>query len=161
MVASLLTSDAVGQIWVVYGTLGGQLPRVQSVDTKETLYVIINDLRAKHNTEPDSQYFIHIFYGQRWQIQKGRVWQLWDGNTLEPISAGIAMPYLDLTGLLGDHVDPDKLVATKQAQPTAATAAVEDSTDDTDDMEQEDFDVVDDPPLLGEMAPPGEDAEID
>jgi len=109
----LLSGDQVGQIWVVYGVAGGQPPTVVTLETKDDLCDLISELRAKHNSRAhDGDYYIHIFFGQRWQIQKGREWQLYDGASLTPIVGGRVAELLDATGGLGDNVDMDDIVAT-------------------------------------------------
>lgn len=123
LVETTLGADGVvGRIWAVYGVIGVGPPVVKPFDTKDELFALISELRARHNTEPDNQYFLHIFYGQRWSIQKGRVWKLWDTRTFEPIDATDVLEYLDYSGSLGDRPDLDNVVSAPAADPVEEDA---------------------------------------
>lgn len=113
LVDDLLSSDRVGKIWAVYGVAGDVPPSVDALDTKEQLFELIGRLRAKHNREPDSRYYLHIFFGQRWLIQKGRTWKLWDTHSLEAIEDGDITEFLDSSGTLDDRPDLDSLMVDK------------------------------------------------
>lgn len=158
---TLLTSEFRGRIWVIYGVVGGQAPTVASLESVAELCELIVDLRARHNSEPENEYFLHMFYGQRWSIQKGRVWKLWDGRMLMPIEGGSIEPFLDDSGGLGERKDPDTVVTSSPEAPSAAPVAP--SPDEglqlTPTPETE---ISTGPPVVGEeVAPPGADPEIE
>jgi hypothetical protein len=100
------------QIWVIYGHAGQQSPpTIQRYSDMEALSALIIDLRARQNATADVHYWMHVFYGQRWPIQKGRVWQIWDGKQYVPIEGSTLPPVLDESGSLFERVDLDRVLA--------------------------------------------------
>ncbi len=154
----LISSDLRGRIWVVHGVVGGQAPVVESFESKADLCKLITEIRTRHNAEPENEYFLHMFYGQRWAVQKGRMWKLWDGRTLMPVEGGDVADFLDISGRMGERPDLDDVVSDPPDMPPAdpppaegiqatPTAAAELRTA---------------PPVVGEeAAPPGEDPHIE
>jgi len=119
IVHSVLSGDRVGRLWAVYGQIGGQPPTVESVESREDLHSLISALRVASEPPDAAPYYIHIFFGQRWQIKKGRTWQLWDGEAFEAIDAVVDAEDLDASGILASGVDLDSLL------PRAAPQAPE------------------------------------
>lgn len=118
LVDDVMRGDKVREIWAVHGVAGGEAPRAVKLESREELYDLINQLRVKHNAEPDNDYYVHIFHGSRWQIQKGRTWKLWDGNRLDPIESDNAqLEFLDLSGGLGDQPDLDQVLPPRDDEP--------------------------------------------
>lgn len=143
-VVEVLTSDEGGRIWVVYGVAGGGPPHTEAIATRDDLFELIGRLRARHNSEPQNCYYLHIFFGQRWQIQKGRVWKLWDGRTLESIATGQPEEILDDSGTLGESaVDLDLVL------PEDEETGPEPASEEADEESTEPRNVQTDPPLLG------------
>jgi len=156
LVNDLLDGDQVGRIWAVYGTVGGAAPTVESLDTKADLCELISTLRAQQNSERHAQLYIHMFFGQRWAVQKGRQWKLWDGRVLESIEGGEVEPFLDATGLLRDGTDPDTLL-TENAEPDGDA----DVPQQPAEAEEPAPELQVETPVIGEDAPPaGGDPEI-
>lgn len=105
------------QIYVVSGT-GPGAPGVTTFADVPSLCKFITEKRAAQNAAPDVRHYMHIFCGKRWTIQKGRVWQLFDGKQLIPIEGGDLPPVLDDSGSLYERVDLDRvLAANDEAQP--------------------------------------------
>ena len=154
----VLSGDLRGRIWGVHGVAGGQCPTVQEFDTIDDLCKLIVSLRAKHNAEPDNEYFLYIFYGQRWSIQKGRKWQLWDGSTFIPVEGGNVSPYLDMSGGLGDRPDLDSVLPARPQPPQSGPPVDE----DIQAAPRADAEVREEPPTIGdEAAAPGADPEVE
>jgi len=151
----LIEGDARGRIWAVFGVVGGLPPAVGSFESVDALCEHIARLRAQHNAG-DNEYYIHIFYGQRWSIQKGRAWKLWDGNTLIPIAGGDIDEFLDTSGLLGDRPDLDSVVP--NAAVGAATEVVPPARNRQNTAPPG---VTHGPPILGEEADSGDDPDIE
>jgi hypothetical protein len=157
---SVLTGEQRGRIWMVVGIEGDPPPAVKSFDTPEELGAEIADLRMRQNDDPENRYYVHIFYGTRWSIQKGRTWKIWDGKSLIPVEGGDLDPYLDDTGSLLERPDLDDMV------PTPANAGSGQNEDPASDVESdptddEEEDVEVGPYAVGEEpAPPGADPEI-
>lgn len=156
LVDDILNGDQVGRIWVVHGVVGEKAPAVVPLDTKEELCELISTLRAEQNAKPQSELYFHMFFGQRWSVQKGRNWKLWDGRTLEPIQGGDVEPFLDMSGSLREQPDPDAMYQRPDAaaeQPAPPVEIEEPSADE---------EVQPEPPVAGEEpAPPGRDPEVE
>jgi hypothetical protein len=88
---------------------------------------LINELRALDNAG-DDRYFLHIFNGQRWSLQKGRVWKVCDGRTLHTVTGSPDEEFLDDSGTLSDVPDLDLVLADKVVPPRPAEAAAEVAT---------------------------------
>lgn len=152
MVDEVLHSEVRGQIWVVHGQVGAA-PTITTFDDVDALCSFITEMRMRQNATTDVQYYMHVFYGQRWKIQKGRVWQLWDGSKLTPIEGGTLAPAIDDSGSLFERVDMDSLLPERESPDSAPDAAPQvrigplNLTDDDDDDDDE-------------VAPPGRDPEI-
>ena len=154
----LISSDLRGRIWVCYGVIGGQPPVMEPLESKAQLCELIAELRAKHNAEPENAYFLHIVYGQRWSIQKGRVWKLWDGRTLTPIEGGDVEEFLDASGGMGERPNLDDVVCDLPDTPPAAQPS-DDGMQATPTAATE---MRTEPPVVGaETAPPGEDPHVE
>jgi len=162
LIDDMLKSDFRGRIWAVWGVVGGAAPTVSEFESVDELCKLIADIRAKHNAERDNTYFLHMFCGQRYQIQKGRTWQLFDGRQLTPIEGGEIEPYLDQTGLMDDRPNLDDVVIGRPDDAYDTGPPEEDAEpEDTLAPPAEDAEVEVVPPIVGEeAAPPGEDPEI-
>jgi len=112
-----LSSDVRGRIWIVHGTIG-DAGTVQTCETRKELFDFIEKLRAQQNADLANEYYLHIFYGQRWQIQKGRVWKLWDGQAFEAIGDDDVADYLDGSGSMRSQATMEHALATSR-EPTA------------------------------------------
>lgn len=133
-----ISSELRGQIWTVCGTTGGSTPVVRYFELISELCAYINGLRAEQLALPEQRLYLHIFYGQRWQIQKGRIWQLWDGKSFTPITGGDPAPYLDGTGELAEPQDFDAVLPNNpevQAEETRAVPAYMEANDSNDEPE--------------------------
>jgi hypothetical protein len=107
----IITEDkSANQIWVVSGTVGGGLPNLTPCASVDELTELVRELRTRQMSHPEERLWLHIFSGQRWKIQKGKTWQLWDGNTLIPIDSKLE-PVADDSGSLFDRVDLDRVLA--------------------------------------------------
>ena len=98
------------QIWVIHGQENVGVPTIQSFSDIADVCKLIAELRAKQNVTATVRYYMHIIHGQRWKIQKGRIWQIWDGTQMIPIEGGDLEPVVDETGSLFERVDLDQVL---------------------------------------------------
>jgi hypothetical protein len=117
-----LNSEVRGQIWAIYGHAQGEAPTIKSFESIEELGTFINELRTQQNASRELKYYLHILYGQRWKLQKGRVWKIWDGKQLIPLESGDIGEQIDDTGSLLEAVDLDQVLADRA--PVEARARV-------------------------------------
>lgn len=159
LVDDILHGDQVGRIWVVHGVEGGAAPVVESLETKDELCELISTFRARQNAKPELKLYLHMFFGQRWAVQKGRHWKLWDGCTLIPVEGGDVTPFLDKSGTLFESPDPDKMLPEK-AKEEKAEGAAPDPPGNKDEPEEPPGLQTQLPVVGEEQAPPGQDPDV-
>lgn len=107
---TVLHSPTRGRIWIVQGVIGGGPPAVNAFDSIDPVIEHIARLRATQNADPSIAYWMHIFFGQRWLLQKGRVWQLWDGKNYTAITSENLETFVDESGSMLERRDPDSVL---------------------------------------------------
>ena len=151
LVDSVLANKDCGTIWVVFGADDCRLPQLDHFDTVQELCTFIMEQRAKQIAHPEVRLWMHIFYGTRWTIQKGKVWQLFDGKQLMPISGSEFVPMMDDSGSLLERTDLDLVLAAGapllMEQPVGAEQSIVHIAPEDDDDEYDE-------------APEGEDPEL-
>jgi len=104
LVENTLTGDFVGSIYILYGrTQSDEVPTIRKFEHEEAAAAYVNECRAAQTEDPNHTHYIHIFYGQRWLIQKGDQWKLWTGKKTIPIAGGDILPFVDSSGTLTDE----------------------------------------------------------
>lgn len=144
-VAQALQESAAGisevnEWWVVYGIAGAaERPQAKVFTSRDALDTFILERRAAQNADTEREHYLLIFKGKRLHIQKGREWQLWDGESLSSIrTARTIVPFIDHSGSLVDDVPQVTEIPEEEEEPDdpdtdlpviGAASAADDTTD--------------------------------
>lgn len=120
-----LAAAAEGQsIYLVIVPPSGT-PFVEICPDKDVLGARLTALRneqfLRQRTDPEAITYTFIFYGHQWMLQKGPRWQIYDGQTLQPLMAqDVIPPFLDASGSMMDVLPPDQVLPPPAATPAPA-----------------------------------------
>lgn len=119
----LTTEKNEHQITAIWGFNGSGLPTLANFASAAELCQFISDMRCRQSQQPDVRYYLHIFYGKRWHIQKGKRWKLLCGDDAVPIDGGATDPVVDDSGSLFERADLDQILPTNtELQPAQEEA---------------------------------------
>jgi len=124
-------------IYIVYGVVGDR-PNISTVQNEQALCDAIMEARVAQNADPENERYMHIFVGQQWPIQKGRVWYVCAGERMIPVTSENIDMRVDQTGSLREPIDFDTVVPSPPDEPETE-----------DDEPDGDVEVVPGPPESG------------